>query len=315
MPYCRMCGSGTVVVYIPYAKLYLCQKCFLEFYVKRVKRTVEEFKMFREDDVVGVAVSGGKDSAALLHSLHNAFPKLELKALHLNLGIPEYSEHCESKVKILTKSLDIELQTFDIRKRLGLTVEDFKKTKFKRKICSVCGTIKRHIFEEMAKEAQVKVLATGHNLDDVTSVMLNTFLNGQWTQLTRIKPILQPLAEGMAYKVKPLIRTPENENLLYCLYAEIPIRTLGCPHSDTTGIKKYTKILEKFSEENPNIKHLILNRFLELIPLIEEKFPKPSLTRCRICNFPSSSEVCAYCKRISLVKGPSSIKNNIVKNS
>lgn len=84
MPYCRMCSSGTVVVYLPYAKISLCQNCFLEFYVRRVKKTVEEFKMFGKDDVVGVAVSGGKDSSALLYSLSKAFPKL--KALHVNLA-------------------------------------------------------------------------------------------------------------------------------------------------------------------------------------------------------------------------------------
>ncbi|MEM4521793.1 MAG: ATP-binding protein [Nitrososphaeria archaeon] len=302
MPYCKICGSGTVVVYLPYAKMSLCQNCFLEFYVKRVKKTVEEYKMFREDDVVGVAVSGGKDSSALLHSLRKVFPKLELKALHINLGIPEYSEHCESKVKLLAKSLDTELITYDIRKRLGFTVEDFMETRFRRKICSICGTIKRHIFEEMALEAKVRVLATGHNLDDMVSVMLNTFFNGHWSQLIRIKPILPPLADGMAYKVKPLIRSPEKENLLYCMYSEVTIRSLGCPHSNQTGIRKYMQLLEKLSEEDPGFKYIILNRFLELIPIIENAVPKPTLTQCKVCGFPSTNEICSYCKRTSLVK-------------
>jgi tRNA(Ile)-lysidine synthase TilS/MesJ len=39
----------------------------MPFYRAKARKTVEEFKMFREDDTVGVAVSGGKDSAALLH--------------------------------------------------------------------------------------------------------------------------------------------------------------------------------------------------------------------------------------------------------
>ncbi len=303
MPYCRMCGSSTVVVYLPYAKMSLCQKCFLEFYVRRVKRTVEDFKMFWEDDVVGVAVSGGKDSSALIHSLSKAFPKLKLKALHVNLGIPEYSEHCESVVRLLAKSLDVELYIFDVRKRVGFTIEDFMETRFKRKICSICGTVKRHIFEELALEAKVRVLATGHNLDDMASVMLNTFFNGHWSQLIRVKPLLPPLAENMAYKVKPLIRSPEKENLLYCLYGEVPIRSLGCPHASQTGIRKYMQLLEKFSEEDPSFKYIILNRFLELIPVIENSFTKPALTRCKVCNFPSTNEICSYCKRISLVKG------------
>lgn len=111
-------------------------------------------------------------------------------------------------VKLLAKSLDVELHIFSVRKRLGFTIEDFMGTRFKRKACSICGTIKRHIFEELALEAKVRMLATGHNLDDMASVMLNTFFNGHWSQLIRVKPLLPPLAENMAYKVKPLIRSP-----------------------------------------------------------------------------------------------------------
>ena len=106
----------------------------------------------------------------------------------------------------------------------------------------------------------------------------------------------------MASKVKPLIRSPENENLLYCLYEDVPFREIDCPFSKRTGVRKRTELLETISRFNPYFKHQLLNRFLELIPLLEGIKPKPALGRCNVCGFPSSGEICAFCKRINLVK-------------
>jgi len=302
---CVKCRSTSAEVQIPYARLSLCPKCFSEFYVARIKKTVEEFKMFQENAIVGVAVSGGKDSAALLHALRRAYPEVRFVALYINLGIPDYSDHCQAKVEKLVEILDVELHVFNIHKELGVKIGDFQKTPFKGKLCSVCGTIKRRIFEEMAVKAKVQVLATGHNLEDVAGIMFNNFLYGRWEQLIRLKPVLPPLAEGMASKVKPLIRSPENENLLYCLYEDVPFREIDCPFSKRTGVRKRKEILETIAKYNPYFKHQLLNRFLELIPLLEENVKsKLSLGKCKVCGFPSSSETCAFCKRISLVKKP-----------
>jgi len=299
---CSKCRSANAEVQIPYARMNLCPNCFIDFYRAKVRKTVEEFKMFREDDTVGVAVSGGKDSAALLHVLREAFPRLRLKALHINLGIPEYSTHCQEKVERLASLLDVELHVFSFPEELGIGIGDFKKTPFKKRLCSACGTIKRRIFEELAVKTKVRVLATGHNLEDVAGVMFNNFLYGRWEQFVRLKPVLPPLAEGMASKVKPLIKCPENENLLYCLYGEIPFREIDCPFATGTGVRKRAKILELLSRDNPYFRHQLLNRFLEIIPLVENVAEKPVLGKCKVCGFPSSCEVCAFCKRLSMVK-------------
>jgi len=258
--------------------------------------------MFKPDDAVGVAVSGGKDSAALLHGLSKAFPNAHLVALHVDLGIKNYSKHCRDKVESLANTLNVELHVFDLKEEKGFTIDDFKKTFFRRKICSPCGTIKRHVFEELAQRTGVKVLATGHNLDDMVGIMLNNFFSGNWAQLVRLKPVLHPFTSNQTLKVKPLIRTSEIENLLYCLYADIPFREVDCPHSSGTRTVKSIELLEALSKKNPSFRQQALKSFLKLIPFLEEKIEKPKLTTCKICGFPSSSEVCAYCKRVKLVK-------------
>ncbi len=303
MPFkCNKCRSAVAEVFIPYARLRLCPDCFSQFYIARVKRTVDEYKMFGEKDSIGVALSGGKDSAALLHALKHAYPNFDFKSLHVNLGIPEYSSHCQMKVEKLTANLGVELHIFDLRKELGISLDDFKKTQFKHKICSVCGTIKRHVFEELAQKLQINVLATGHNLNDMAAVMFKNFIYGRWEQLVRLKPVLHPQAEGMTRKVKPLIKSPENENLLYCLYNEIPFREIDCIFSLEVNARKDIKLLEVLAKDNPHLWHQMLNRFLEIIPMLESKVPKKPIKRCQNCGFPSAHEICAYCKRISIVR-------------
>jgi uncharacterized protein (TIGR00269 family) len=300
---CGRCRSAAAEVELPYARLRLCPDCFSDFFVSRVRRTVEEFRMFREGDRVGVAISGGKDSGALLHALRSAFPGLDLVALHVNLGIPEYSAHCQSIAEGLAGELGVELLTFDLGRELGIGIGDFEGTAFKGKICSACGTIKRRLFEELAMRAGARVLATGHNLDDMVGIMLDNFLHGYWGQFVRLKPVLPPLAEGMAARVKPLIRSPEREDLLYCLYRGIRFKEIGCPFSKGAKVRRMAGLLEAASERNPQFRHQLLNRFLELMPLIEGIAPRPEFSKCRICGFPSQGDICAYCKRIALVKG------------
>ncbi|RLI28229.1 MAG: TIGR00269 family protein, partial [Candidatus Hecatellales archaeon] len=126
MARCRLCG-GQGDFKLDYARLWLCRKCFAErFFPNRVRKTVEKYKMFSSEGRVAVAVSGGKDSASLLHSLVQAFPALKLIAVHLNLGIEGYSEEAEEACRELCRSLNVELKVYSLREEEGFTIPDFK---------------------------------------------------------------------------------------------------------------------------------------------------------------------------------------------
>ena len=222
-PICKKCHAAAVEVRIPASNLAFCSKCFLEFFVKRVRETVQKYRMFGEEDEVGVAVSGGKDSATLLQSLREAFPSLRIIALHVNLGIDGYSDHCQKKVEELVKKVGVELYVKDLKREEGFTIDDFKRTIYGRSVCAPCGVIKRHVFDELAERAGVKILATGHNLDDIVGTMLTTFFAGDLGQLVRLKPTLKPAAPHQPRKVKPLIKCTELEDLHYaCLLYTSP---------------------------------------------------------------------------------------------
>ncbi len=303
MAKCSLCVDGIAEVHLTYAGLRLCPNCFKDFFVKRIKRTIERYRMINKGDVIGVAISGGKDSGSLLHSLRMIYPDAQIIALHINLGIRNYSEDCERKVRELTRMLDVDLLVYDLRKREGYTIEDFKMTRYGKKMCSVCGIIKRHVMNVMANEAGVDVLATGHNLDDMVEAMFSTLISGDLDQLIRLKPVLPSTHPKLKKKVKPLFKTPEVEDLLYAAYNDIPIREKSCKFSLTARSLIRKRMINNMAEGSHSFKYQLLSVFLDkLIPLIEEKKGKVVLRECKMCGYPSQDEICSRCKRVQALK-------------
>jgi len=300
---CRLCRTGKAEVRLAYARLKLCSRCFVKrFFPNRVRRTVEAHKMFQAKARVAVAVSGGKDSAALLHSLHEAFPALKLTAIHLDLGIPSYSEAAKRSVRELCQSLGVELKIYDLKAEEGFTIGDFKATSYGRKLCAVCGVVKRRRLGRIAAQLKVDALATGHNLDDTVESLLAAFTSGDLQQLVRLKPKLtaQP---PFPVKVKPLYRTPEADTALYAYLTGLKFHGAVCPYAEGSRSLRDKRFLNLWEAEEPGFKYRLLASFEKIIPLMEKEIPSPTYTRCRVCGLPSSQPVCADCRRIEILRG------------
>ncbi|MEN2997870.1 MAG: TIGR00269 family protein [Brevinematia bacterium] len=295
---CNNC-SEEALVNIRYSKKKLCPECFSEFFVRRVRKTVEEFRMFKPGERVVVAVSGGKDSVALLHALKKAFPEVDILSFYINLGIKYYSDHLQEKVGELAEKLRVPLEVYDLRSE-GYTIDDFLMTKYKHKMCSICGTIKRNIFTRMAVKVEANALATGHNLDDTVSTMLSLFFNGDFESIKRLKPVINPLLPKHPRKIKPLITTPEIEDLYYVYLNKLPVGECDCPYGEITPIKDVKAILDKLEDKQPDVKFRLLSVFRKkLIPLIVDNREKgEEVLSCKICGMPSSSEICSKCRKV-----------------
>ena len=72
----------------------MCKKCFIESVEYKAKRTLSKFSMIKHGDKVAVAVSGGKDSLALLNILKNILSGVnpELVAITVDEGIKGYRD-------------------------------------------------------------------------------------------------------------------------------------------------------------------------------------------------------------------------------
>ena len=100
---------------------------------------------------------------------------LELVAIHVDLGIPGYSEECRRIVEKVCGDLGLELHVHDLKKREGYGIPDFMDTPFRRRICGACGTVKRYHTNRMAYELEADRLATGHNLDDTVEILFELY--------------------------------------------------------------------------------------------------------------------------------------------
>jgi len=307
---CKLCKENQAVVEAPSAGAKLCKECFNKVFESRVKRTVEKYKMFSSKSRVGVFTSGGKDSSVLGVVLKRLYPELDLKIIHINLGLRYYSNEVEKKVRTFGKIFGFEVFVYRLEEREGFSVDDFILTRFKHKVCSVCGIIKRYLFSKIARELGLDVIATGHHLDDAVSTMLNLFFQGDFVSITRLVPVLPPIKKGQAKKVKPLITTPEKEVFYYAVLNEIPFVTENCPHGGTTPAKKLKYWLSMLEKENRQVKYQLMSVFYKkLIPLVKksseyEKELNPPVYECLSCGEITSSEgkICSRCKRVSLLK-------------
>lgn len=172
----------------------------------KVFRTVERNAMFDPGDRVGVAVSGGADSVALLHLLSMIADeyKLELFVLHLNHGIRgSESDRDEAFVVTLGESMGIptdvgKISIPAIMEKLGGSLED------------VCRKERYAFFERMARKHALNKIALGHNLNDQIETVIMRFLRG--SGLEGLRGML-PVRDGIY--VRPLIDVTREEILSF----------------------------------------------------------------------------------------------------
>jgi tRNA(Ile)-lysidine synthase TilS/MesJ len=306
---CQYCKKNQAVIKPVSTPLLLCKECFLNFCEKKVKIAIKKHKMFNQNDKLGVAVSGGKDSAALLTILKKLYPKQEIVAIHLNLSIKYYSEFAEKAVKELCKKLDVPLIIYNLKEKENFSIDDFVFTNFKNKICSVCGTIKRYYFAKIARENGINVICTAHHLDDVLSTMTAVFFQGDFLGLSRLEPKIEPLYKGQARKIKPLYYLQENDIFYYTALSKLPLESCACPHQiqEISPVKKWKDWIEKEEKESPSFKYRLFSIFRKkLIPLLKTslKEEKKEFFPCEICQemTHSVSKICTKCRRVKLLE-------------
>lgn len=121
---CRVCGREAIVR-LNYANLQLCREDFIRFVERRVERTIKRYSMLPEGCKVAVALSGGKDSSALLYVLRKLREKLKfaIVAVTLDLGIKGYSEAHVEAAEALSGELGIPLRVVSLESEYGFTID------------------------------------------------------------------------------------------------------------------------------------------------------------------------------------------------
>ncbi|MCC8193849.1 MAG: tRNA(Ile)-lysidine synthetase, partial [Deltaproteobacteria bacterium] len=93
---CTRC-KATAAVALPSHNAGFCPACFLDFFRNQVEKGIRKQNLFTRDDKILVAISGGKDSLALMLELSQL--GYDVTGLHIDLAIPDSSEAARSAVE------------------------------------------------------------------------------------------------------------------------------------------------------------------------------------------------------------------------
>ncbi len=306
---CKICKRKgqrkKAVVYLRQHRLALCKEHFKGWFERQVEKAVKKYKMFSKNDKLLVAVSGGKDSLALWLALSNL--GFKTAGLFIDLGIEGYSEEAKETVKNFSKKLGKPLFIFSLKKEFGYTLEEIVKRLRRKDACSVCGTIKRYVMNKAALDFG-GILATGHNLDDESAVLLSNTLRWEVGYLQRQHPVLKE-SEGFARKVKPLCFLTEKETVSYAILNGIDFLRRGCPLSKGATSRTYKEALAFLEHKMPGTKLRFYREFLKKAQPIfssADRTEGEKLSPCKNCGMPTTAGVCSVCRILEKVKNAES---------
>ncbi|MBD3246248.1 MAG: tRNA(Ile)-lysidine synthetase [Candidatus Omnitrophica bacterium] len=286
---CRICRTRPREFFIRSYKLPLCRRCFLQRFEKRVQAAVEKYRMFAGDDRVVVGISGGKDSMALWKVLADL--GYAIKAVHIHLGLGSYSHTCEDLISGYAAQKGYPLDIVRVETIFGAGMQEIAR-KVNRASCQACGTIKRYLLNQAARDAHCVV--TGHHLDDGAALLLGNLLNWQEESLSRQYPVLQG-DRSLAKKVKPFVLTLEEEIRYYSELCEIPSVEEKCPLQSGATSSTYHQAMELIERKMPGTKIRFYKDFLRKNPF-EGKSDRDRLRPCETCGYLTVKAQCNFCE-------------------
>lgn len=209
----------------------------------KIRKAVELYNLIRDGDCVGVGVSGGKDSLALLcglSALRSYYPKsFSVKAIALD---PCFGNK-QADFSAVTKLCDT-LGVEHIIKRTNLSeiIFDIRKEK---NPCSLCARMRRGALHDLCVENGCNKIALGHNMDDVVETFyMNLFHEGR---VAAFAPSTY-LSRKDITMIRPLILCEENEVANAAKRSSLPVVKSLCPmdgFSERENIKNFIAEKEK----------------------------------------------------------------------
>lgn len=305
---CSHC-SNEIVIERRYSGENLCPDCFQKNIEKIIYKTISKYKMLKPKDKIVVALSGGKDSIALLYNLDNIQKKTRdsepIIALTVDEGIEEYRENSLKKAKKFCKKYDIEHKIISFKEKIGYTLDEIisikKETPDYKYACNYCATIRRRLLNDGAKELGASILAIGHNLTDFAETYLMNILYKRLNLIANqyfFKEQNDKINKFFIKKILPLIRIPEEEIFLYANIKKFDYYPSHCPYREKDPIirKRVLDFIQECKKYSPEIEFNLLNGFLELSETLYNHIEKENHNSCQICGYPcGNTNICIYC--------------------
>lgn len=208
-------------------------------------KAVKEFELIKENDKIGVCISGGKDSllcAKLIEQLHrHSIHNFDVEYMVMD---PGYEKEFRATLEDTLDYLNIKAHIFDseifaVSEKIS---GDYP--------CYMCARMRRGFLYAKAKELGCNKIALGHHFNDVIeTTMINMLFAGNYKTM---KPKLKAQNFDDMYLIRPLFHIREKDIIKWRDYCGI--NALNCACSVTKKQEAYTRkyvkeLIEKLGEE------------------------------------------------------------------
>lgn len=273
-----------------------------------VKKTIEKYALFTPTEKILVAVSGGKDSTTCLHILKKLGYFVEAFTVDVHIGC--YTKQNLERVKTFCAQEGVKLHVYSFKKSYGHSICYLRSHLNKKGIpvnsCTVCGVLRRRLFNMAAKQTGATKLVTGHTMDDeVQSILMNLFRNRQSLN-ARITPTPHIIDTAtLVPRAKPLFFVSEDDIIQYSRALKFPVNYGRCPCSTTSLRSHIRDFVDACKQVNPRAVENILAFFLSTqSELIKNIAVKQKISTCTQCGEPTATDICRSCQLLAHLRLP-----------
>lgn len=280
----------------------LCSSCFSNSILRKTAKTISKFKMIQNNELVAVAVSGGKDSLALLDIMNKMSENhnFRLKAITIDEGIPGYRNEALEIVENFCNKLNVEFKVYSYKELFDLSLDEALDLRENEKTssCSICGTLRRRAMEKAAKDIGANVIATGHNLDDTLQTFVINMLSGDTSKVGWMDP---DTSGNSLRKIKPFCEIYESEIVFYAFTNDIPFQSEPCPHMNEGIRTEIREFLNSLETQHSGIKNNLYQSIIKVSQAVKESNHKQK-TICKRCGSECTGTICSVCNMILKLK-------------
>lgn len=221
-------------------------------------RAVRDYELIKEGDVIGVCISGGKDSFLLAKCMEELkkHGKVSFNCKYIVMD-PGYNKENIRKIKENAKILNLNLDIFE---------SDIFNSVYKLESgspCYLCARMRRGYLYSYAKKIGCNKIALGHHFDDVIETTLLSIIYGG-----EVKGMMPKLHsdnfDGMQL-IRPLYLVREKDIKSWVRYNKLEFLNCACRFTEKNTYDKnenskrieIKKLIKSLEDENKNIPYNI----------------------------------------------------------
>jgi tRNA 2-thiocytidine biosynthesis protein TtcA len=213
----------------------------------KVGKAIADYTMIEESDVVMAAISGGKDSFAMLDillMLQKAAPiNFKIIAVNLDQKQPGFPEHILPQY---FESLNIPYYVVD-KDTYSIVKEKIPEGKT---TCSLCSRLRRGTLYSFAEKIGATKIALGHHMDDIVETLFLNMFHG--ARLKSMPPKLRA-DNGRNTIIRPLAYCREKDLIEFAELRKYPIIPCNlCGSQENLQRQNIKAMLSDWDTATPN---------------------------------------------------------------